>query len=106
MSVCKRPRNRLHAFSDLAVSSLTSCNLKGAFIRAPTIQQMFVVEAGDRVLSVTVLSFHGPPTTQVLVASSLLLPPRGLAGTGSVSVVLFDREVDRSLHHHGKRTDG
>ena len=51
------------------------------------------------------LSFRGPPTTLVVVESSLHSPPRGLALTGSVSVVLFDREVDRSLHHHGKRTD-
>src|SRR5262249_9082832 len=28
-----------------------------------------------------------------------------LADTGSVAIVLFDREVERSLHHHGKRTD-
>src|SRR5262245_36127185 len=35
-------------------------------------------------------------------------PPRtgpNLAGTGSVAVELFDWEVGRSFHHHGKRTD-
>jgi hypothetical protein len=47
MSRCIRPRNRFEAFSGLALSSLKSRNLKDAFICAPTVQQLFVGEAGE-----------------------------------------------------------
>jgi hypothetical protein len=104
-SARKGPRKRLHVLSGLAVSAVKSCDLKGAFMCAPTVQQTFVAEACDGLIDYGV-SLRRPSTAQVVVVSGLLSPALAVAETGSVGVVLLDREVERSLHHHGKRTDG
>jgi hypothetical protein len=81
MSRCKRPRNRFDAISGLAVSSLKSCNLKGAFMCAPTVQQLFVGETDDPGL--TGYSFIFPRSAQYLRsrigAASLGIRRPGLA---------------------------
>jgi hypothetical protein len=102
-SARKRPRKRLDVLSGLAVSAVKSCDLKGAFMCAPMVQQMFP-EARSESYRYGV-SFAPSVHCSDVVVSGLLSPP--LVGRNrSVGVVLFDREVERSLHHHGKRTDG